>query len=74
MVILFTTIAKKAKRYKSFKSFLTTMINKYTIDTMMNTQLLHSLISKPAGTPAMVAYWFDITRGESNQALGGHRI
>lgn len=50
------------------------MINKYTIDTMMNTHLLHSLISKPAGTPAMVAYWFDITRGESNQALRGHRI
>lgn len=50
------------------------MINKYTIDTMMNTQLLHSTISKPAGTLAMVAYWFDITRGESNQALGVHRI
>jgi hypothetical protein len=50
------------------------MINKYTIDTMMNTKLSHSLIQKPAGKPAMVAYWFDITRGESNQALGVHRI
>ena len=50
------------------------MINKLTIDTMMNTKLSHSVIQKPAGIPAMVAYWFDITRGESNQILRGYRI
>mgnify|MGYP006958835527 CR=1 FL=1 len=50
------------------------MINKYTIDTMMNKQLSHSVISKPAAQPMIGAYWFEITREDSNHELGSYRI
>jgi hypothetical protein len=48
------------------------MINKYTIDTMMNKQIQHSFISTPV--QAMSAYWVEITRGDSNLCLGYYRI
>jgi len=54
------------------KKNLTININKYTIDTMMNSTLLHTMfISKPElGQPS---YWVAITRDISNCDLGDYR-
>jgi hypothetical protein len=41
---------------------------------MMNTQLSHAVINKPAAQPMSGAYWFEITRGDSNHELGSYRI
>lgn len=56
----------------NLKTFLTRMINKYTIETMMTSALLHTaFISKPElGQPA---YWGMITRDISNRVLGEYR-
>jgi hypothetical protein len=49
------------------------MINKYTIETMMKSVLLHkSFISQPESGP--MAYWVVITRSDSNCDLGICRI
>ena len=50
------------------------MINKLIIDTMMTYNTLHTSISKPQAQPVMGAYWFEITRGDSNQGRGRYRI
>lgn len=48
------------------------MINKYKIETMMNSALLHeSFISQPKF--GLTAYWVVITRGISNCDLGDYR-
>jgi hypothetical protein len=48
------------------------MINKTTIETMMNSALLHkAFISQPEC--GLVAYWGMITRDISNRGLGDYR-
>jgi hypothetical protein len=48
------------------------MINKTTIETMMNSALLHkAFISQPEC--GLVAYWGMITRDISNRVLGDYR-
>ena len=49
------------------------MINKSIIDTMMNTQLSQAVINKPAAQLMSGAYWFEITRGDSNHDQGIYR-
>lgn len=51
------------------------MINKTTIETMMQNTLLHSLISKPVQGQPAVAYWTAFNReGNSIMTLGDYRI
>ena len=48
------------------------MINKTTIETMMNSALLHkAIISQPEC--GLTAYWGMITRDISNRVLGNYR-
>lgn len=49
------------------------MINKYTIETNMNSVLLHTLF-KSQPECGLIAYWVMITRGDSNRILGKCRI
>ena len=54
-----------------FSKRLTQKINKFTIETMMNSALLHkSFISQPEC--GLMAYWV-ITRDISNRTLGNYR-
>jgi len=54
-----------------FSKRLTQKINKFTIETIMNSALLHkSFISQPEC--GLMAYWV-ITRDISNRALGDYR-
>lgn len=49
------------------------MINKCSIETMMNSIQLHkSFISQPEC--GLTAYWVMITRGDSNRISGNYRI
>ena len=55
-----------------FSKRLTQKINKFTIETMMNSALLHkSFISQPEC--GLTAYWGMITRDISNRGLGDYR-
>lgn len=57
---------------KYFLKFLTGMINKYNIETMMTSALLHkSFISQPEC--GLAAYWGMVTRDISNRVLGDYR-
>ena len=40
---------------------------------MMTKQLSHTVINKPAAQPMSGAYWFEITRGDSNLSQGSYR-
>jgi hypothetical protein len=54
------------------QNVLTTKINKYTIETMMNSALLHkAFISQPEC--GLVAYWGMVTRDISNRGPGDYR-
>lgn len=49
------------------------MINKCSIETMMNSVQLHcSFKSQPIS--GLKAYWVEITRGDSNRTLGNYRV
>jgi len=49
------------------------MINKCSIETMMNSVKLHcSLKSQP--NSGLIAYWVEITRSDSNCTRGNYRI
>lgn len=51
---------------------LTVKINKYSIETMMTSALLHkSFISQPEC--GLAAYWGMVTRDISNRVLGEYR-
>lgn len=51
---------------------MTIIINKYTIETMMTSVLLHkSFISQPEC--GLTAYWGAVTRDISNRVLGDYR-